>query len=94
MRLCRLRRPRWRLRVIGLDATLTTIARSSLLLTPLALIRPSLPNLTRSERNGTSGIMSESVSDQGAKEMLDLAKDILRKVEQWLRTNHPELIID
>jgi hypothetical protein len=34
------------------------------------------------------------ISEQEAKEMLLLARDICRKVQDWLRTNHPELLKD
>jgi hypothetical protein len=63
-----------------------TIGADSALIAQLDAFRKKR-NIGDYERIGT-------ISDQEAKEMLDLAKDILRKVEQWLRTNHPELIID
>lgn len=33
-----------------------------------------------------------AISDQEAKEMLLVAKKLRRRVEQWIRTNHPELL--
>jgi len=46
----------------------------------------------RKKRNITEYEQAGAVSEQEAKEMFDLAKNLRDKVEKWLRSNHPELL--
>jgi HEPN domain-containing protein len=46
----------------------------------------------RKKRNITEYEQAGAVSEQEAKEMFALAKNVRDKVEKWLRSNHPELL--
>jgi hypothetical protein len=46
----------------------------------------------RKKRNITEYEHAGAVSEQEAKEMLALAKNLRDKVEKWLRSDHPELL--
>jgi len=46
----------------------------------------------RKKRNITEYEQAGAVSEQEAKEMLALAKNLRDKVEKWLCSNHPELL--
>lgn len=46
----------------------------------------------RKKRNITGYERAGAVSEQEAKEMFSLAKDLRDSVERWLRTNHPHLL--
>jgi hypothetical protein len=46
----------------------------------------------RKKRNIGSYERAGAVSDQEAKEMFVLAKNLRDEVEKWLRLNHPELL--
>ena len=46
----------------------------------------------RKKRNITEYEQAGAVSEQEAKEMFALAKNLRHKVEKWLRSNHPELL--
>jgi HEPN domain-containing protein len=46
----------------------------------------------RKKRNITEYEQAGGVSEQEAKEMFALAKNLRDKVEKWLRSNHPELL--
>lgn len=46
----------------------------------------------RNKRNMTEYEQTGAVSEQEAKEMFALAKNVRDKVEKWLRSNHPELL--
>ena len=46
----------------------------------------------RKKRNITGYERAGAVSEQEAKEMFALAKNLRDKVEKWLRSNHPELL--
>jgi hypothetical protein len=48
----------------------------------------------RKKRNIGGYERAGMVSDHEANEMLSLAKDIRKKVENWLRNNYPELLTD
>ena len=46
----------------------------------------------RKKRNMIEYEQAGAVSEQEAKEMFALAKNLRDKVEKWLRSNHPELL--
>jgi len=46
----------------------------------------------RKKRNQTNYEISGAVSDQEAAELLELARQLLAMVREWLRTDHPELL--
>jgi uncharacterized protein (UPF0332 family) len=46
----------------------------------------------RKKRNITEYEQAGAVSEQEAKEMFTLAKNLRDKAEKWLRSNHPELL--
>ena len=46
----------------------------------------------RKKRNITEYEQAGAVSEQEAKEMFALAKNLRDKVEKWFRSNHPELL--
>lgn len=46
----------------------------------------------RKKRNISSYERAGMVSDLEAKEMIELAEQLRKKVEQWLRENHPQLL--
>ena len=48
----------------------------------------------RKKKNITGYERIDTVSDQEAKEMLDLARLLRRKAENWIRETHPELLGD